>query len=246
MKKVEWNYSDRAKTYDKRADYSLEAISRVINAMGLGEQAVVADIGAGTAKLTVCLAAKNLVVSAVEPNAEMKSYGIKNTVGMNVTWYEGTAEEIPLENQSYEAVFFGSSFNVVDQSKALAECCRILKPRGWFACMWNHRNLDDPLQNQIEELIKSRIPGYSYGLRRESPEDAITSFGRFGDVEFVENSFTQRMSRDDIIDAWRSHATLARQAGDAFDGIISEISDMLRDDVYEVPYTTRIWFAQMK
>jgi len=48
--------------------------------------------------------------------------------------------------------------------------------------------------------------------------------------------------------AWKSHATLKRQAGSdaAFDGIIANISSYLAGlpKLIDVPYTTRIYFAQ--
>lgn len=53
------------------------------------------------------------------------------------------------------------------------------------------------------------------------------------------------MDKDDVIEAWQSHATVARQAGSRFPDIIDEIRTLLDPyDVLDVPYTTRIWFAQ--
>jgi hypothetical protein len=57
------------------------------------------------------------------------------------------------------------------------------------------------------------------------------------------------MPRADIVVAWKSHATLRRQAGSdsVFDTIVKNISkylDSLPDQI-DVPYTTRIYFAQM-
>jgi hypothetical protein len=56
------------------------------------------------------------------------------------------------------------------------------------------------------------------------------------------------MSRSDVIVAWKSHATLKRQAGSdsVFDGIIREIASYLDElpEIIDVPYTTRIYFAQ--
>ena len=53
----------------------------------------------------------------------------------------------------------GSSFGVVDRAATCREVARILEPQGWFACMWNHRDLDDPLQKEIESFIKASIHG---------------------------------------------------------------------------------------
>ena len=136
--KTEWNYSERAHTYDKRADYSAKAISSIIEKMLCLPSAPIADIGAGTGKLTKMLAEYSLSISAVEPNDNMRMYGKKNTIGLGVNWIEGTGENTGLPSSSYQAVFFGSSFNVVNQYEAIAETARILRPNGWLVCIWNH------------------------------------------------------------------------------------------------------------
>lgn len=120
-----------------------------------------------------------------------------------------------LGSASFKAVFFGSSFNVVDQAAALAESRRILVTGGWFICMWNHRDLNDPVQNRIEDIIKSHIPDYGYGTRGEDPTSSIDASRLFGKVRHAEGRFVAQMDRNDVIEAWQSHATVARQAGGA-------------------------------
>ena len=78
----------------------------------------VADIGAGTGKLTKELLKHGLSVSSVEPNDAMRAIGIANTKGKSATWSVGTGEATGLPTGSVYAVFFGSSFNVVDQKPA--------------------------------------------------------------------------------------------------------------------------------
>jgi hypothetical protein len=138
----------------------------------------------------------------------------------------------------------------VDQGRALTEACRILVPGGWFACLWNHRDLDDPVQQRIESIIKSSIPSYSYGSRREDPTNIISTSGRFSDARSIEGSFVWKMPKSDVIVAWKSHATLKRQAGSdsVYDGIIREIASYLIElpEILDVPYTTRIYFAQTR
>jgi SAM-dependent methyltransferase len=247
---VNWDYTDHAAHYDKRADYSDEAIASLVAMTGAVPGKPVGDIGAGTGKLTKELLKHGLTVRSVEPNGAMRQFGIANTAGCSVKWTAGTGEETGLESGSVHSVFFGSSFNVVDQGKALAEVVRILVPGGWFACMWNHRDLDDPVQQRIESIIKSHIPAYSYGTRREDPTAVIESSGYFQEVKAIEGSFRWDMSRSDIIVAWKSHATLRRQAETeaCFDAVIHEIEDYLNGlgDTIAVPYTTRIYVAQSK
>ena len=149
---TQWDYSERAATYDKRADYSEEAVARLLESIACSPQTPVADIGAGTGKLTKLLAQHSLAVSAVEPNNNMRILGEKNTKGMNISWSEGIGEDTKLRKQSFHSVFFGSFFNVTDQLKTLNEVKRILIPNGWFICMWNHRDLNDPIQKTIEKI----------------------------------------------------------------------------------------------
>lgn len=246
--KVNWDYTEHAAHYDKRADYSSDAIKNLLEAISSAPSKPVADIGAGTGKLTKELLKHGLVVRSVEPNDAMRTIGIQNTKGKSVTWSVGTGEATGFPARSVYAVFFGSSFNVVDQSHALSEVSRILISKGWFACMWNHRDLDDPIQQKIESIIKSSIPTYSYGLRREDPTNIINTSGHFTPAKSIEGSFVWKMPKSDIIVAWKSHATLKRQAGSdsVFNSIIKEIARYLDKlpQVIDVPYTTRIYFAQ--
>jgi SAM-dependent methyltransferase len=246
--KVTWDYTEHASHYDKRADYSSDAIEDLLKAIDCIPSRPVADIGAGTGKLTKELLKHGLSVRSVEPNEAMRAIGIQNTKGKSATWSIGTGEATGLPAGSAYAVFFGSSFNVVDQRLALSEVSRILVPNGWFACMWNHRDLDDPIQQRIESIIKSSIPSYSYGLRREDPTEVIDKSGHFSATRSIDGNFTWKMQRADIVTAWKSHATLKREAGSdlLFDSIIQQIADYLDGlpPVIDVPYTTRIYFAQ--
>ena len=246
--KVTWDYTEHASHYDKRADYSSGAIEDLLKAIDCGPSKPVADIGAGTGKLTKELLKHGLSVRSVEPNDAMRAIGIQNTKGKSATWSIGTGEATGLPTGSAYAVFFGSSFNVVDQRLTLSEVSRILVPNGWFACMWNHRDLDDPIQQRIESIIKSSIPSYSYGSRREDPTDVIDKSGYFSATRSIEGNFTWKMPRADVVTAWKSHATLKREAGSdlLFDSIIQQIADYLDGlpKVIDVPYTTRIYFAQ--
>ncbi len=246
--KVTWDYTEHASHYDKRADYSCDAIKNLLKAIGCAPSRPVADIGAGTGKLTKELLKHGLTIRSVEPNDAMRTIGIQNTKGEPATWSIGTGEATGLPTSSVYAVFFGSSFNVVDQSLALSEVSRILVPSGWFACMWNHRDLDDPIQQRIESIIKSSIPTYSYGSRREDPTNIINTSGYFSATKSIEDSFLWKMPKADVIVAWKSHATLKRQAGrdSLFNNIIQQIASYLDKlpEVIDVPYTTRIYFAQ--
>ncbi len=247
--KTEWDYSDLAKAYLKRPNYSDEAITRMLEITSIGTSANACDVGAGVAHLTIELAKRGLNVIAVEPNDSMRKYGKMRTQEMtNVSWVEGTGEKTGQNDSTFDIVTFGSSFNVTDRQQALEEAKRILKSQGWFAAMWNHRDLTDPIQQEIEDIIKRRIPEYGYGVRREDQVDVLNASGFFKEVHKIEGNIVHKQTLPDVVEAWRSHATLQRQAGNEFHSIITDIETMLKGMSQEeitIPYTTRIFLAQL-
>ena len=244
---IKWDYTKLAPYYDKRAEYSEEAILEALKNIEADNMKLVVDVGAGTGKLTKILTKHLSHIHAIEPNDEMRKFGKINTSHTSVEWFKGTGEETGLADESTHIAFFGSSFNVTDRSKTLKEVARILVPKGWFVCMWNHRDLSNSIQKDVEEIIKSFIPNYSYGNRREDQMKIINDSGLFYDANYIERRFTVQMSKEDYMEAWKSHGTLQRQSGDLFGDIISSIDNILVDfDTLEIPYFTRIYYAQLK
>jgi ubiquinone/menaquinone biosynthesis C-methylase UbiE len=247
--KTEWDYTELAQAYLKRPDYAQSAIDKMLQTAGVKKGDLACDVGAGAAHLTMKLAEYGLIVSAVEPNDGMRANGIKRTAQYdNVSWYEGVGEHTGMDDDKFDLVTFGSSFNVCDRQEALKETKRILKAGGWFACMWNHRDLNDPLQKEIEDILKSQIEGYSYGTRREDQTKVINESGLFKDVVYAEGTVIHNILAEDFIEGWKSHGTVQRQSKDKFDYINSEIRKLVESkgqEYIEVPYTTRIWMAQV-
>lgn len=248
--KTKWDYSDLAKAYLKRPEYSPAALDALFELAGAQKGTKVCDVGAGVAHLTIPMAENGFDVTAVEPNDSMRELGIDRTTKYdNVRWHEATGEETGQATGEFSVVTFGSSFNVCDRQKALAEAARILVPKGWFICMWNHRDLEDPIQKGIEDIIKARVEGYGYGTRREDQTEVINESGLFNTVHPIEGTILHSQTKEDCVEAWRSHATLQRQAGDVFHDIIAEIEKLVNSqpgDSIQIPYTTRAWAAQKK
>lgn len=247
--KTEWDYTSLADAYLQRPDYSDAAIDSMLKIAGVSSGHAICDVGAGVAHLTLMLAARGFDVTAAEPNDAMRANGIKRTATMsNVRWHEGTGEDTGQMDSSFSMVTFGSSFNVCDRPIALRETARVLKPKGWFSCMWNHRLLDDPIQSHIEGIIKSNIEGYNYGSRREDQMAIIDESGLFGPVTHLDARVVHMQAIEDCVQAWRSHATLERQAGAAFGTIVDSIEAYLKGlnkPAIEIPYSTNIWIAQL-
>ena len=172
--KTNWDYTKLADAYLKRPDYAPSAIIKMFKVAELKKGDLACDVGAGVAHLTLELNSRGLDVDAVEPNDAMRKNGIERTKNLNINWFEGCGENTGRDSSKYDIVTFGSSFNVCDRQLALKETSRILKPKGWFACMWNHRDIEtNTIQKEVENIIKNNIEGYGYGTRRENQNDEI-------------------------------------------------------------------------
>lgn len=241
-----WDYTTLAATYDDRADYDKELIKETIQYQGLIADDTVLDLGAGTGKLTKELVANGLKVIASEPNDAMRTIGTRNVPDQRCNWISSPAEKVEVPTSSVSSTWFGSSFNVINHELAFVEFRRYSKPGSWLTCLWNHRDLEDPIQKSIEEIFKKEIPGYSYGSRRQDPTEVILQSGLFGKVESFSGSFEVTMSKDAYVAAWKSHGTLLRQSKSQshFETIIKMISDRLADlEFLTVPYSTKLWTA---
>ena len=109
------------------------------------------DVGAGTGKFARQLVARGLRVTGVEPIAEMREV-FKRTVQAEAL--EGTAEAIPLADETADAVTAAQAFHWFDAERALPELRRVLRPRGGVALIWNVRDEEDPLHQAYGEAIR--------------------------------------------------------------------------------------------
>lgn len=105
------------------------------------------------------------------------------------------------------------------------------------------------MQKEIENILKKQIPGYSYGSRREDQTEVINQSGLYKDVIYIEGSVVHDLLAEDFIEGWKSHGTVQRQSKEKFDLVnlqIRKVVEAKGSKYIKVPYTTRIWMAQLK
>jgi ubiquinone/menaquinone biosynthesis C-methylase UbiE len=98
----------------------------------------VADVGAGTGKLTRVVAGLGAEVVAIDPDAAMLAELAARVP--DVPTFVGTGERIPLTDASADAVVFGQAWHWVDPDAASAEVGRVLRPGGVLGLIWNVRD----------------------------------------------------------------------------------------------------------
>ena len=74
----------------------------------------------------------------------------------DVPVHAGTAEQIPLDDDSVDAVLVGQAFHWFDHDAALDEIARVLRPGGVLGLLWNIR--DDSI-GWVAELTGTLVMG---------------------------------------------------------------------------------------
>lgn len=129
------DFTQVAAHYHNRPAYSTMLLQKLIACVNDEHKPLqalqVAEVGAGTGKLTALLGDMGLSVRAVEPNDAMREKGIEHTKDQaNIKWHKGSGEQTGLESNSADWVIMASSFHWTDPAKSLPEFARVLKTGG--------------------------------------------------------------------------------------------------------------------
>lgn len=247
------DFTELAKFYENRPGYSkvvLECLkNHIFNCIGEGK---VADIGAGTGKLTENLTEIGLSGYAVEPNAAMRSQAALKNWGGGISWSEGTAEATGLEDSCVNWVLMGSSFHWADSVLAVKEFYRILVPGGFFTAIWNPRDIEgSELHKRIEDAVYTEVPkmkrvSSGKAISMEEMKEKLLYEGYFKNILFVEAPHVELMTKERYMNTWKSVNDIQVQAGEeGFHRILNKIEEIIQEfDEIEVPYLSRSWTVQ--
>ena len=150
-------FTGRVESYRRyRPGYPAEVVETLRRECGLGDDAQVADIAAGTGLLTEVLLAAGFGVTAIEPNEEMRAACVALEAQYpQLRCVAGTAEATGLPDASVDLITVAQAMHWFDLARTRAEFARILKPGGGCAVLYNNRRLSgDAFHDGYEELLR--------------------------------------------------------------------------------------------
>jgi SAM-dependent methyltransferase len=156
-----------AREYERaRPGYPPAAVAEVVRALGLAPGVIVADVAAGTGKLTRLLVESGATVIAVEPVAGMREQLASSVTGVDVR--DGTAEALPFADGELDAITVAQAAHWFAPTAA-AELARTLRSGGAIAAVYNVRDRAQRVHDVISierERIADGAPNRATGRWR--------------------------------------------------------------------------------
>jgi SAM-dependent methyltransferase len=167
-------FTNKSEAYAKyRPSYPEKFIEYI--RQSLGENKIIADVGAGTGILTRQLAQNQKIVYAVEPNDEMREACENSSRDIrNISIINGTAENTMLEDKSIDIITVAQAFHWFDMEKTRTEFKRILKSDGRVVLVWNSHDDKDELTREnrvLFERLCTNFNGFSGGCKPHTNDD---------------------------------------------------------------------------
>ncbi len=207
------SFGSEAAAYERgRPSYPPEAIDWLLPD---GARDVL-DLGAGTGKLTTRLVERGLDVVAVDPIAEMLEV-LRGALPATPALL-GTAEQIPLSDNSVDAVLVAQAWHWFDLKRAVAEVARVLRPGGRLGLVWNTR---DERMGWVKDL------GRIIGHESDPFSDRVTLPAPFTDVERHHVEWTSYLTPQALIDLVASRSYCITSPADVRTRTLEEVRELL-------------------
>ena len=217
-----------ADAYERgRPTYSPEAIAHIVRELRIGPGKTVLDLAAGTGKLTRELVPSGAQLIAVEPIPEMAAKLAAAVPGAEIR--DGTAEAIPAENHSIDAVVVGQAFHWFDGIRALSELRRVLRPDGGLALIWQSRDASVPWVAKLNEIIDRADDGHPR-FRTKAWRQAFDLTALFDPLEKTEFEYVQRAGPETLVDRVASISYVAAMSEAGRQAVLQEVRELLATD----------------
>jgi SAM-dependent methyltransferase len=201
------------------------------------------DLGAGTGKFARALVDRGLDVVGVEPSAGMRET-FANAVG-GATVIAGSAEDIPLEDASVDAVVVAQAWHWVDSTRAVPEVARILRPGGSLGLVWNTRDEGEAWVAALSALFAE------YAVTNELAGEPEVG-PPFGPLDHYALRWRHPMTAEEIVDLFASRSYLITLPPDERAEALQQVRTLVMThpdtagrQQSNMPYVTRAFRAEL-
>lgn len=243
-------FGRQAQAYERsRPSYPPEAAEWLVHHLRVGPGSVVADVAAGTGKLTRLLIPTGAVVLAIEPVRGMRD--VLHQLLPTVATVAGAAEAMPVKSRALDAVCVAQAFHWFDAEKAFRELARVLRPGGRVGMVWNARDRAVDWVQQVWAImdeVERDAPWRDHDSWRECAFGQRPDFGPLHSATFHHEHLTTPAEMVDRIRGVSHVAALpAREQEDVLEcvrRVLSEHPDTRGRDQLRVPYRVDCYWTE--
>jgi SAM-dependent methyltransferase len=226
------SFGTAAEAYERaRPTYPAVAVRDLLGTLPLD----VLDLGAGTGKLTRTLVAEGHRVRAVDPDADMLAQLARAVPG--IPHDVGSAESLPLEDASLDAVVAAQAYHWFDPATALPEIARVLRPGGLLGLLWNVRDERSPWVARFGELVGREDAGDNIIA------PVLTPLFSAAAVRWYEHR--QLLTEEGLVDLAASRSNVIGLDEAARTARLEEVAalgrEVAEDGCVRMPYRLQVW-----
>ncbi len=231
-----------------RPSWPEELLDRVVADLGLGPEAEVLDLAAGTGKLTRELVPRFGRVVAVEPDNAMRE--VLEEVVPGAESLAGGAEAIPLGDGAVDTIFCAEAFHWFASDETVAEIARVLRPGGALVLLWSifGEEREPPVSAEAEAVLdeafeRGGMPGgprVTSGVWREPLERSA-----FGELREDEHEWVYVTSRDEWIAHILSVSSIAHQSDEDRLTLAARLRELVPEGDVRRPFRTVAYWTRL-
>lgn len=174
-------FNGLADVYDRyRPSYPRTLFTYLCSDVGMNASSTAADIGSGTGILSEKLLDICNLVYAIEPNNDMSKIAeLKLSSRKNYVSVHATAEATTLQDHCVNYITAAQSFHWFNRFAFKAECQRILTDKGQVILLWNCRDENSEMVQDIDAISRKFCPNFSgstCGMRGATKADDYKDF----------------------------------------------------------------------
>ena len=222
-------YQASVEQYERgRPSYPADALEVLVRGLDLRAGRRVLELGAGSGKFTELIVPTGATITAVEPVPAMRAALVARCP--TVTVHDGTAEAIPLEDGSVDAVVVAQAFHWFDGGAALAEIHRVLRDGGPLGLIWNVRDEASDWSERLTAIFDRLSSPHDPRYRSMRWREAFDRTELFGPLRHQVAYHVHEVSREGFLDRVLSVSYVASAALAERERVVAEVTELLETD----------------
>jgi SAM-dependent methyltransferase len=233
-----------------RPSYPPDAVEWFVDHLRIAPGRRVADVAAGTGKLTRLLAPSGAALFGVEPVPGMRE--TLRRLLPELPLVAGTAEAMPFRAATFDAITVAQAWHWFDHERATAEMARVLKPGGRLGLVWNARDRSEPWVDEVWSImdrVEKRAPWRDHENWRDSATKEMPGFG--GSLHAAEFRHVQAITPGGVVQRVASVSHVAVLPEAEREAVLDEVRHLLATHpavrgraTVEIPYRVDCFWTE--